>query len=190
MIVPQHMKNTLQSISAYLVVIALLSLVGCSSYRLGTPAPIPFDSIYIRPANNESYAPQAQAIVSSQIREAFITDGRLKIVSDPEEADAVLIVKLKEYKRQAGARDSNDTTSALDFDLQLIADISLYNQNAGDYYFTERTVTERSTAYINNPYGGADVTEQQSYAQSEYQAMPRIARDLGRKIANVVLSPW
>jgi len=157
---------------------------------LGTPAPIAFGTIYIQPATNESFAPQAQALVTSQIREAFIRDGRVKIVADPEAADAVLSVNLKDYKRQAGTRDSKDTTSARDFDLQLIAEISLYNQNEGNFYFTDRTISERSTAYINNPYGSADIKEQQSYAQSEYQAMPRIARDLGRKIANEILSPW
>ena len=33
---------------------------GCNSYQLGNPAELPFESIYIKPVSNDSFAPQAQ----------------------------------------------------------------------------------------------------------------------------------
>ena len=90
---------------------------GCNSYQFGNPAELAFESIYVQPVTNDSFAPQAQAILSTQIRDAFIRDGRTKLVTSREAADAVLIVNLTEYNRRAAARQSVDTTVAASFSL-------------------------------------------------------------------------
>lgn len=173
-----------------LCLVATCALVGCKSYQLGSPAELPFKTIYVKPVSNDSYAPQAQAILSSQIREAFIRDGRLQLVTSEESADSVLLVNLTEYRRNAASRSQNDTVVARDFDLYLTAKVSLFDQNQGDYYFENRELTERSNAYVENPYLDASDPQAQDFLQAEYQAMPRITRDLARKIADEVLSPW
>lgn len=177
-------------IFALLTLWAVAFLSGCKSYQFGNPTELPFKSIYIQPATNESFAPQAQALLSSQIREAFIRDGRAKLVTSEEDADAVLLVNLTEYGRQAAARRREDTALARDFDLTLTAEVSLFNQNKGDYYFQERELSERSNAYADNPYADPGALQTQDFLQAEYQAMPRLTRDLARKIADEVLSPW
>ncbi len=169
---------------------ALALLGGCASYHLGSPTELPFESIYIRPAGNESFVPQAQAVVSAQVREAFIHDGRVKLVSKEADADAVLEVTLTDYVRRAAARQTNDTVSARDYDVVLTAEISLFNQNRGDYFFTERSISERSSTYVENPYAAEDDLHTQGYLQSEYNAVPRLARNIARRIADEVLSPW
>jgi len=187
---PLALRSTL---IAAITLAAVGFISGCKSYQFGNPAELPFESIYIKPVTNDSFAPQAQALLSAQIRDAFIRDGRTKLVTSEEEADAVLLVNLTEYDRSAAALQSNDTTTAADFDLTLIAEVSLFNQNKGDYFFQERVIEETSNAYVNNPYS-APVTlatpNTQGFLQSEYQAMPRLTRDLARKIADEVLSPW
>ncbi len=175
---------------ATLTLLAASFLGACKSYQLGSPAELPFKSIYIQPATNDSFAPQAQALLSAQIREAFIRDGRTQLVTSEEAADAVLLVNLTEYDRQAAARRRDDTVVARDFDLSLHADVSLFNQNKGDYYFKNRQLSETSNAYTDNPYADPTATQTQGFLQSEYQAMPRLTRDLARKIADEVLSPW
>ena len=178
------------------LLIAALTLItasfvsGCKSYQFGNPTELPFNSIYIKPVSNDSFAPQAQALLSAQIREAFIRDGRSQLVISEEAADAVLLVNLTEYKRQSAARRSDDTVLASDFDLTLTAEVSLFNQNKGDYYFQDRRILERSNAYVDNPYRTPGTSKTQDFLQSEYQAMPRLTRDLARKIADEVLSPW
>lgn len=178
------------------LIIALLTLwvvgflSGCKSYQFGNPTELPFKSIYIQPVTNGSFAPQAQALLSSQIREAFIRDGRTQVVTSEDEADAVLLVNLTEYGRTAAARQSDDTVLARDFDLALTAKVSLFDQNKGDYYFQGRELRERSNAYADNPYADSGTLPTQDFLQAEYQAMPRLTRDLARKIADEVLSPW
>ncbi len=184
-------KNVLQE--RILVLLTLFTVAftsGCNSYQFGNPVELPFESIYIKPVTNDSFAPQAQALLSSQIRDIFIHDGRTKLVTSSEAADAVLIVNLTEYNRRAAARQSLDTTMAANFSLTLSAEVSLFNQNKGDYYFQERMVWKSSNAYLNAPYDTTATTQSQDFLQSEYQAMPRLTRDLARRIADEVLNPW
>ena len=103
-------------------------------------------------------------------------------------ADTVLTVNLAEYRRSSGARRSTDTVVASDFMISLTADISLYNSSKGDYLFEDRRLTASTKTYTENPYETGLRT--QAYQQSDYQAMPILARDLARKIADEVLSTW
>jgi hypothetical protein len=164
-------------------------LSGCASYKLGSHAELPFKSIYVRPATNESFAPQAQALVSAQIRQAFIRDGRVKIVSDESTADAILEVAITDYETRSRARQRNDTVTASTYRLELTAKISLFNANAGDFYFQDREIVENSGIYADNPYA-TTTRETQSYIRAEYNAMTRLARGVARQVADEVLSPW
>ena len=174
-------------------IVALFNLAficGCNSYQLGNPVELPFESIYIKPVTNDSFAPQAQTLLSAQIRDAFIRDGRTKLVTSREAADAVLLINLTEYNRYAAARQSDDTTSAASFSLELSAEVSLFNQNKGDYYFQKRIINESSSAYVDNPYATSSVSQTQDFLQMEYQAIPRLTHDLSRRIAEEVLNTW
>jgi hypothetical protein len=163
---------------------------GCNSYQLGNPVELPFKSIYIKPVTNDSFAPQAQALLSTQIRDAFIRDGRTKLVTSRDAADAVLIVNLTEYNRYAAARQSFDTTLASSFLLTLAAEVSLFNQNKGSYYFQKRMIQKSSSAYVEDPYATTAASQTQDFLQSEYQAMPRLTEDIAHRIADEVLNPW
>ena len=175
---------------AVLAFFTLALVSGCNSYQLGDPVELPFESIYIKPVSNDSFAPQAQALLSTQIRDAFIRDGRTKLVTSREAADAVLLINLTEYNRYPAARQSEDTTTAVSFSLVLAAEVSLFNQNKGDYYFLKRIINESSSAYADNPYATPAIAQTQDFLQMEYQAMPRLTHDLSRRIADEVLNTW
>lgn len=175
---------------ALLTALALCGLVGCQSYQLGHPAELPFTTIYIQPARNDSFAPQVQALVSTQVREAVIRDGRVRLIADQSEADAVLQLTLTDYTRRAGARRQDDTEVAQTFDLALRLQLDLYDQRNGSYFFQGRQVETRTTGYLNNPYAPAGTADTQGLIQSEYIAMPRLARELGQKAADELLSVW
>lgn len=185
---PSHALR--HALIATLTLLAASFIGGCKSYQLGSPTELPFKTIYIKPVNNDSYAPQAQVLLSASIREAFIEDGRTQIVTNEEDADVVLLVNITEYRRIGAARQSVDTRLSSSFDLILESEISLFNQNKGDYYFIEREVFETTNAFIANPYADPAQKNTQGFLQSEYNSMPRLTRDLARKIADEVLSPW
>ena len=177
-------------ILAMLAMLTVAFMSGCKSYQFGNPVGLPFESIYIKPVANDSFAPQAQALLSTQIRDAFIRDGRAKLVTSRKAADAVLIVNLTEYNRRAAARQSVDTAVAASFSLVLAVEVSLFNQNKKEYYFQERIIQESSNAYVDDPYATPGTIQTQDFLQTEYQAMPSITRDLARRIADEVLYPW
>lgn len=188
---PRPLRPTMIAVMYFFMALLAMSFLGgCKSYQLGNPAELPFQSIYVKPVSNNSFAPQAQALLSTQLREVFIRDGRTRIVTSEEEADAVLLVNLTEYRRSAAARQSDDTAAAAEFDLTLVAVVSLYNQNEGTYLLRNHELSDVSNAYIENLYASPGAPRTQDFLQSEYQSMPLLTRDLARRIADEVLSPW
>src|SRR4051812_3565742 len=70
-------------------------LGACAHYQLGTAGgKLSFTTLYIEPVANKSMLPQAQAILSTQLRETFERDGRVTLVNSPQGADATLKVVL------------------------------------------------------------------------------------------------
>ena len=179
----------------YGVLVSLFSLValllsGCQNYQLGSSSPLSFKSIYIAPVQNDSFAPQAQAQLSIQIRETFIRDGRIQVVSKPDKADVVLETTLTEYRRPASARSSTDTVEATDFDLTLEANFSLFENKTSKFLLNNARARASVNTKTNNPYQEASITNSDSFHLAERQAMPLLARDLAREITDQILSPW
>lgn len=163
---------------------------GCKSYQLGHPSELPFETIFVQAAKNDSFAPQAQAIVSSKVREAMIRDGRVKLIAKESEADVVLVMTLTDFSRKEGPRRQDDTEVAQDYDLSLHLQLDLYDQREGSYLFQGRKVEAKTKAYVDNPFATKWSRNTQSLIQSEYNAIPRLARELGQKAADEVLSAW
>lgn len=184
------MHSLTRGIIALFALAALGFCAGCKSYQLGHPAELPFETVYIQPAKNDSFAPQVQALLSSEVRERVIRDGRVKLVADPNAADAILTMTVTDYMRRGGSRSQSDTETAQDFDLILRVRLDLYDQVEGNYLFEGRRIEARTTSYVNNPYAGAGATDTQGLIQSEYNAMPQLARELGRKASDELLSAW
>ena len=176
-----------QTLGTFFLIATLGILSACKSYQLGSPAEIPFKSIYLKPVSNRSYAPQAQTIVSAMLRENFIQDARVKVVAKEKNADAVLFVDLTDYRRSSTVRNPQDTAIADSFDIQLAADISLLDQKTGAYLFENRPIQATTNAYTSNPYENNSIIV---YQLSERQAMEPLARELARKITDMVLNPW
>jgi hypothetical protein len=168
--------------------LVLAAVAGCRSYQLGHPSELPFESIYIRPALNNSFAPQAQTLISSDMREAFIRDGRVKLVTNEVDADVVLLINMTDYERTPGARANDSTRKGFSFDITLNAMVSLYDQNKGRYLFQNELVDASATAYTENPYLPAPNI--QTYHIAERQAMPNVSRLMAQKIADRILGVW
>jgi hypothetical protein len=173
---------------AALLTLAALLLGACASYQAGAPAGLPFQSLYVRPAAKETFAPQAQALLSGQVREAFLRDSRVRLVASEEEADAVVEIALADYTRSPGSRLREDTVRAVDFELSLTARVSLYSVDEERHLFRDRVVRETQTAYARNPF--AEDPGLAGFGQAEYNAMPLLTRGLARRIADTVLGGW
>ena len=167
-----------------LVTLALFFQSGCTQYEWNRPA-LPFKTIYVQPVTNSAFVPQAQAGLSTQIRQALIRDGRLKLVNNPAKAGAILQINLIDYERESAVRSSKDSEVALGFDLTLEAEIALFNQSSNEYLFKGRK--HRTTT---NTFGSDPSSNEDTFHRAEYQAMTRITEDLADEIASAVLEIW
>lgn len=161
--------------------LAVALLPGCSHYRLGTGGNVSFHTLYVAPAVNEnSNLPQAVAVVSTQLREAFLHDSRVILVNTPEEADATLTVHLVKYARKVMANQSNDTGLARKFDITLDAEATLVDNHTHKPIFEKRKVQAVRQIFTDNG----------QQLQAEYQNVTLLAETLAKNVRSAALDVW
>jgi len=166
------------------IALMLLGTAGCAHYNAGKPADTPFTTIYIEPVANRSFAPQAQALVSTQVRERIMRDGRVRVVGR-DEADAILSITLVDYDRESSAVRADDTAVASKFNMRLAAQCTLVDARTGQVYFRDRGTDTEVDAFF-----GVDEALPLQGLQSEFQTMPILTEKLSRQIGNMVLHTW
>jgi len=157
----------------------LLCLAGCSHYQLGTTPKLQFSTLYIEPVANKTLLPQARTVVSTQLRAAFLHDGRVTLVNSAAEADATLTVILTDYHRDMTVARENDTGLARKFSLTLGTTCELRDNRTGQVLFNRRAVSVQRDAFTDS-----------GQLQAEYQVLPILADALARKICGTVLDVW
>ncbi len=156
-----------------------LGLVACAGYRLGTGTPPEFNRLFIVPVASDVLVPQARALVTTQLREAFLKDGRVTLAATLEEADAVLTVRLNGYGRDTSVVRADDTGLARRFDLSLRALATLTDRRTGKDIFTNRSLVAKRGAFTDS-----------GQLQSEYQTLPLLAADLARQAVQAAFGTW
>ena len=156
----------------------LLLFGGCNSYRLGSPGEPGFSTIHIAAVDNLSFAPQSTAVLTTEMRNRFAADGRVRVV-ERERAEVVLEVTLMDYRRRPAATRPEDTGLSYSHQIDLTARVSLVEARSGRILIQDRVITADRLAIAAN-----------SLQESEYQTLPILARDLARRIVQTVLDPW
>ena len=165
-------------LSVLFLVCMVAGLTGCAQYQLGTSAEVSFKTLYVAPVESGTLLPQARAIVSTQIREAFARDGRVTLVNSAGEADATLHVTLRDYRRDVASVLESDTGLARKFILTLDVACTL-TPRSGQDLFKDRIIRVQRDAFTD---GGQ--------LQSEYQTVPLLAEALAKKVVHAVLDVW
>ncbi|WP_404422849.1 LPS assembly lipoprotein LptE [Nibricoccus sp. IMCC34717] len=168
-----------------LLAAAALALTGCGSYQLGTGTEPAFRSLYVAPVTNDAGIPQAAALFSRELREAFLRDGRVSLASTAEAADAVLEISLQSYERQATSALPQDTRLARKFDLELTARATL-RAHGGKEIFRDRELNATRQVYTTATSTG-EISRQQ---QAEFNTQPLLARRLAEEAVHIVLDTW
>lgn len=156
-----------------------LMLTSCAHYQLGTEAKIKFSTLFIAPVTSKTVIPQAQALFTTQVREAFIRDGRVTLVDSPEGADAVLRISLVGYDRTVAVSRTDDTGLARRFDVTLQAHATLTDNRSQRAYFSERTLTAKRGVFTDS-----------GLVPAEYEGLPLLAEQLAGETLHAVLDVW
>lgn len=170
-------------LGALFSVVCLLSSVfcftGCASYRLGTGSTAKFSTLFIAPIASDVLIPQAQVLVTTQLREAFIRDGRITLVNSAEAADAVLNVTLAGYNRTVAVSRPDDTGLARRFDVKLQARATLLDNRTKQPLFSQRPLEASRGVFTDS-----------GLVPSEYQALPLLAEQIASEAVHAVLDTW
>jgi Lipopolysaccharide-assembly len=158
---------------------SIWAIAGCSHYRLGTGSTPGFSRLYIAPVTTETLLPQAQALLTTQLREAFIKDGRVALVATPAEADAVLRLTLTGYRRDVAVSQPTDTKLARRFDLSLQARATLTIANGTKPGFSDRAFLAQRGSFQDD-----------GQQQSEFQTLPHLAESLAQEVLHAALDTW
>jgi hypothetical protein len=165
---------------------AALLFTGCSHYRLGTESKLTFSTLYLAPVENEAGIPQATALFSTQLREAFLRDNRVTLVNSSEQADATLAVTLARYDRSVATYRPDDTGLARKFNVTVEAVCSLRDNRSGTKLLDGRIV--RATRQVfTTP---SPDTRESDQLQAEYSTLPLIASSLADRVTHAVLDVW
>jgi len=159
---------------------------GCAHYQLGTEGKLSFHTLYLAPVENKAKVPQSVAVVSTQIREAFIHDGRVTVVDSPAEADATLTVSLSQYGRDVTSARTDDTGLARKFSLNLTAICTLSDNRSGKTLFDKRAIAAEQQIFTT----ATPLQTDSNQLQAEYQALPLLAASLAQKVAHAALDVW
>ncbi|MDB6114655.1 MAG: hypothetical protein JWQ83_116 [Lacunisphaera sp.] len=158
---------------------SVLWLAGCASYHLGTGAAPKFATLFIAPVKSEKLIPQAQVLVTTQLREAVLHDGRVTLVDSAEAADAVLQVTLTGYDRAVTVSRQDDTGLARRFDVTLHATATLTDTRTKQIYFAQRPLNAKRGVFTDS-----------GLVPSEYQALPLLAEQLAGEAVHAMLDTW
>ena len=152
---------------------------GCAGYQLGTGAKLKFSTLFIAPVASATMIPQAQVLVTTQLREAFVRDGRVTLVNSPEAADAVLQVSLSGYDRTVAVSLPTDTGLGRRFDVTLRAQATLTDNRSKQALFVKRPLSAQRGVFSDS-----------GLIPAEYQTLPLLAEQLASEAAHAVLDTW
>lgn len=158
---------------------SVFCLTSCAGYQLGTGTTPKFATLFVAPVKTEALLPQARVELTTRLREAFIRDGRVKLVASAGEADAVLQVTVSGYNRTVTVSRPDDTGLARRFDVTLQARASLLNNRAKEAFFTDRVLESRRGAFTDD-----------GLVPAETQLLPILGESLADEAVHAVLDTW
>ncbi len=170
-----------QTLARVLAKVALPTLALCLSassacrYALGPGEELPFHTLHLRMARNDSLAPQTGPLLTRALREEIIRQGRLRLVNSAEDADVVLTIRLTDYERTPEAFRSDDTALAAGFLMGLHAEATLQG-TGGRTFFKDRSFRARAST----------LRETLTVSPASRQPLMAASRELARKIAFTV----
>ncbi len=169
----------MRSFARLLLALALLgSVTACSHYHLGAPGKPLAQTVFVAPAINASFAPQAAPLVTDAVRLALARDGRIQLAANEEAAEAHLQIRLLRFEREVLAARRDDTALARKFAAKLTAEITLTDHN-GKILIDRRNIVATRDVFVDT-----------GLQPTEYQTMPLIAEALATAIAHALLDTW
>jgi hypothetical protein len=154
---------------------SLLAITGCVGYRLGPSngeAPR-VRSVQVIPFENQTLEPRLTDALTGQLRKQLQREGTYRVASH-DDGDIIVSGAITGYQRFELSFHPNDTLTARDYRLTLIAKITARERGSGKIMLDQR-VSGSTLIRVGN-----DLTS------TERQALPLLAGDLARNITDLL----
>jgi hypothetical protein len=153
-----------------------LLLTGCLGYKLGPTNGLEAGSrsIEVKPILNSTLEPRLTEAVSHALRREVQRDGTFRL-NTRGEGDVVVTTALTRYDRQGVTFEPRDTLTVRDYRVQLHAEVTAYDRVTG------KTLVEKEFR------GHTMIRVGRDQASAERQALPLLAEDLARRIADAIV---
>jgi hypothetical protein len=157
--------------------IALL-FTGCMGYKLGGSSPQGIDSVTMGPVINKTGEPAIELQITHAMRERIQFDGRMKLVNESKNADAIIEITLTKYDLNPIAfREDLKTTPDL-YRMRISGVAELRNTETGKVISTSSTYGESTFEFV------ADLTS------SKRDALPVAANEIVRFMLDDLIETW
>lgn len=156
--------------------------LGCQQYQWDSSAgSSPIRTLAIDPVVNESYAPQVVALLTRDLRDAFLRDGSVRLVGSDRPADARLAVTVIEFEESyVSGRDEDDGRPS-SLSLKMTVRVSLISsiREIEEILPADWTFSESIPVYADP-----------SIRESSLSNLPQLTSMISRRIRDLTLYPW
>jgi hypothetical protein len=168
------------AVFACLICLPISALLGGGCMHYEPSSGLPFRRIYVAPVKNDSFAPQAQALLTKQLRIKLSKRPELELAESAENA-ALLEVELVGFDQSVATEMESDTACTKSLDVTLVAFFTLSDVQCGVVRYHIKDC--KAVASIECHEGG-------SYRDAKYQSMPRLTDKLADKICDILCNLW
>ncbi|MDR3316928.1 MAG: LPS assembly lipoprotein LptE [Puniceicoccales bacterium] len=166
-------------VALHLLVSALcFPFFGCVRYHLVRRGSIPFSSIHVAAVQNFSDANRIQGILWEEICREISRCPSLRLESAAA-AGAILEVHVRSLSQDPAISSPEDPARATTYRVTLEALCSLRHGCGDEVYFSAKPVSS-----------SVDISVGPHYIDARSRAMPLLARNLSRKIRDLLMEPW
>ncbi len=160
-----------------ILVVLVLSLTGCASYKLGAVHDPGFKTIFVENLKSDVDEPGLENLVSTTIVRAIQNDGTVQVTT-PETADVILRGRITKFEMSPVLYSrSNEITP------------TEATMNIGVTYTMSRR-GEKTPYYHGNAAGTTTLFIGSDLQSDKRQGVPLAAEDLGRKIVSQFADAW
>ena len=160
------------------IALGLVLFPGCAGYRLGSMLPPEIKTVHVPTFINQTSEPQLELDTTRFALQEFQKDGSLKL-STAEEADAILQVKLTDYKLTPLQYDANRPTAAYEYRITLYASIVMTRKRDG------KVIAENPRCFGEGTFPGVG-----DLSSAKRTGLPKAAKDLAHDIVQKVTEVW
>jgi hypothetical protein len=160
------------------LVCAATLLSGCAGYRLGSMLPPDIKTVHVPTFINQTLEPQIEMAATRSALSEFQRDGSLKLTAESE-ADAILQVKLTDYRITPLQYDNTRLTAATEYRITLYASILLTRKS------DHKVIVEHPRCYGESTFPMVG-----DLSSSKRVGLPKAAKDLAHDIVQKVTEVW